>query len=44
MDNDPRSTNTFALLPVVPGQPSDIASLSSDCQGYSVMLKWSGYR
>jgi hypothetical protein len=41
MDNDLQSENTAALLPAPPGQPSDISSLSADCQEYGVTLNWS---
>jgi hypothetical protein len=42
MDNDLQSENTVALLPALPGQPSDISSLSAGCQGYGGTLKWNG--
>lgn len=40
LDNDLQSENTDALLPTPPGQPSDISSLSQDCNAYGVTLNW----
>ena len=36
------SENTVALLSAPPGQPSDISSLSADCQTYGITLDWNG--
>jgi hypothetical protein len=40
LNDDLQSENTAALLPAPPGQPSDISSLSQDCNAYGVTLNW----
>lgn len=39
LDDDLQTLNSVALLPQVPGQPSDVQVLQTDCQGYGVAVK-----
>ena len=42
LDSDLQTINSDALLPQLPGQPSDPQALATDCQAYGVTIDQSG--